>query len=56
MNQNPFEENLKDVLSKYGRDITNEAKEGKIDPVIGQMKKFVILPEYYQEKRKTIQF
>ena len=36
MNQNPFEENLKDVLSKYGRDITNEAKEGKIDPVIGR--------------------
>jgi len=37
MNQtNPFEENLKDVLTKYGRDITNEAKEGKIDPVIGR--------------------
>ena len=36
MNQNPFEENLQDVLTKYGRDITNEAKEGKIDPVIGR--------------------
>ena len=32
MNQNPFEENLKDVLTKYGRDITEEAKAGKIDP------------------------
>ena len=37
MNQaNPFEENLKDVLTKYGRDITKEAKEGKIDPIIGR--------------------
>lgn len=37
MNQNnPFEENLKDVLTKYGRDITEEARNGKIDPVIGR--------------------
>jgi len=36
MNQNPFEENLKDVLNKYGRDIVEEAKSGKIDPVIGR--------------------
>ena len=36
MNQNPFEENLKDVLKKYGRDIVEEAKSGKIDPVIGR--------------------
>ncbi len=34
--QNPFEENLKDVLKKYGRDIVENAKEGKIDPVIGR--------------------
>ena len=36
MNQNPFEENLKDVLNKYGRDIVEESKKGKIDPVIGR--------------------
>ena len=36
MNQNPFEENLKDVLTKYGRDIVEDAKNGKIDPVIGR--------------------
>jgi len=36
MNQNPFEENLKDVLNKYGRDIVMDAKNGKIDPVIGR--------------------
>ena len=35
-NQNPFEENLQNVLEKYGRDITKEAKDGKIDPVIGR--------------------
>ena len=33
---NPYEENLQDVLTKYGRDITQEAKDGKIDPVIGR--------------------
>ena len=33
---NPFEENLQNVLEKYGRDITKEAKDGKIDPVIGR--------------------
>ena len=31
-NQNEEE----DVLKKYGRDITKEAKHGKIDPVIGR--------------------
>ena len=36
MNQNPYEENLKDVLTKYGRDIVEESKQGKIDPVIGR--------------------
>ena len=36
MNQNPFEENLKDVLNKYGRDIVEDAKNNKIDPVIGR--------------------
>ncbi len=33
---NPYEENLQNVLEKYGRDITKEAKAGKIDPVIGR--------------------
>ena len=31
--ENEQEEN---VLEKYGRDITAEAKKGKIDPVIGR--------------------
>ena len=33
---NPFEENLQKPLEKYGRNITDAAKEGKIDPVIGR--------------------
>ena len=36
MNQNSYEENLKDVLKKYGRDLVEEAKTGKIDPIIGR--------------------
>ena len=33
---NPYEENLENVLEKYGRDITKSVKDGKIDPVIGR--------------------
>ena len=33
---NPYEENLQKPLEKYGRDITEAAKDGKIDPVIGR--------------------
>ena len=36
MNNNPYEENLENVLEKYGRDITKQSKDGKIDPVIGR--------------------
>lgn len=36
MNQNPYEENLKNPLEKYGRNIVQNVKNGKIDPVIGR--------------------
>ena len=36
MNNNMFEESLKNVLEKYGRNIVEAAKDGKIDPVIGR--------------------
>lgn len=36
MEQNPYEENLKKPLEKYGRDIVSLAKDGKIEPVIGR--------------------
>ena len=31
-----YEESLKDVLKKYGRDITESFRNGKVDPVIGR--------------------
>ena len=36
MNENPYEENLKNPLEKYGRDIVKAVKDNKIDPVIGR--------------------
>ena len=36
MNQNPYEENLQNPLEKYGRDIVDAVKDGKVDPVIGR--------------------
>ena len=34
--QNPYEENLQNVLEKYGRDIVESVKNGKVDPIIGR--------------------
>ena len=34
--QNPYQENLENVLEKYGRDIVKAVKDNKIDPVIGR--------------------
>ena len=36
-NQNPYQENLENVLEKYGRDITAGVRDGKQDPVIGSV-------------------
>jgi len=35
-NQNEYQENLGNVLEKYGRDIVQAVKDNKIDPVIGR--------------------
>ncbi len=35
-NQNLYQENLENVLEKYGRDIVKSVKDGKVDPVIGR--------------------
>ena len=34
--RNPYQENLENVLEKYGRDIVQAVKDGKINPVIGR--------------------
>ena len=51
---NPFEENLKDVLTKYGRDITEEAKAGKIDPVIGRDEEIRNITRILSKKNKKL--
>ena len=50
----PNMENNENVLEKYGRNITEDAKNGKIDPVM--MKKFVVLPVFYLEKQRITQY
>ena len=34
--QNPYQENLENVLEKYGRDIVKDIRSGKNDPIIGR--------------------
>ena len=50
---NPFEENLKNPLEKYGRDIVKDAKEGKIDPVIGRDEEIRSITRILSRKTKN---
>ena len=51
--QNPYEENLQNVLEKYGRDITKSAKDGKIDPVIGRDEEIRSITRVLSRKTKN---
>ena len=51
--QNPYEENLQNVLEKYGRDITKNAKDGKIDPVIGRDEEIRSITRILSRKTKN---
>ena len=53
MNQNPFQENLENVLEKYGRDIVELAKSGKIDPVIGRDEEIRSITRILSRKTKN---
>ena len=61
MNQNPYEENLQNVLEKYGRDITKNVKEditknvkdNKVDPVIGRDEEIRSLTRILSRKTKN---
>ena len=53
MNQNPFEEDLKNVLEKYGRDIVQSVKDGKIDPVIGRDEEIRSITRILSRKTKN---
>ena len=50
---NPYEENLKKPLEKYGRDITKAAKDGKIDPVIGRDEEIRSITRILSRKTKN---
>jgi ATP-dependent Clp protease ATP-binding subunit ClpB len=52
-NQNEENEN---VLEKYGRNIIEDVKKGKIDPVIGRDEEIRNITEFYHVKPKTILF
>jgi len=51
--QNPYQENLENVLEKYGRDIVKNAQDGKIDPVIGRDEEIRSLTRILSRKTKN---
>ena len=52
-NQVPDYENDENILEKFGRDVTKEAKEGKIDPVIGRDEEIHQIIEVLSRKNKN---
>ena len=50
---NGYEENLKNVLEKYGRDITAGVKDNKVDPVIGRDDEIRSLTRILSRKTKN---
>ena len=50
---NPYEENLTNPLEKYGRNITQNAKDGKIDPVIGRDEEIRSITRILSRKTKN---
>ena len=53
MEQMPDYENDKDVLQKFGRNINEEVKKGKIDPVIGRDEEIRKIIEILEKKKKN---
>ena len=53
MNNNPYQENLENVLEKYGRDITEQSRNGKIDPVIGRDEEIRSITRVLSRKTKN---
>ncbi len=51
--QNPYEENLQNPLEKYGRDIVEAVKDGKIDPVIGRDEEIRSITRILSRKTKN---
>ena len=53
MNQNPYQENLENVLEKYGRDITKNVTDNKVDPIIGRDEEIRSLTRILSRKTKN---
>ncbi len=51
--QNAYQENLQNPLEKYGRDITESVKQGKIDPVIGRDEEIRSITRILSRKTKN---
>lgn len=51
--QNPYQENLENVLEKYGRNITDLVKSGKVDPVIGRDEEIRSITRILSRKTKN---
>ena len=52
-NGNPFGESLENVLEKYGRDIVEAVKDGKVDPVIGRDEEIRSITRILSRKTKN---
>jgi ATP-dependent Clp protease ATP-binding subunit ClpB len=50
---NPYQENLENVLEKYGRDITKDVLDGKIDPIIGRDEEIRSITRILSRKTKN---
>ena len=51
--QNPYQENLENVLEKYGRNIVDSVKDGKVDPVIGRDEEIRSITRILSRKTKN---
>ena len=52
----PQEEKEENVLEKYGRDIVEAAKKGKLIQLLVEMMKLEVSQEFFQERQKIIQY
>ncbi|MBQ9181636.1 MAG: AAA family ATPase [Bacilli bacterium] len=50
---NPYQENLENVLEKYGRDIVKNVRDGKTDPVIGRDEEIRSITRILSRKTKN---
>ena len=53
MNNNMYQEQEENVLEKYGRDITESSRNGKIDPVIGRDEEISSISRILSRKTKN---